>query len=102
MCLTLPLTLDPPVLPMLESDFSEMLFRRGPNQRFSCDLCDFTTDYKQSMSRHVKIHTGEKPFTCDRCGRQFRHKNSLGYHRSSQNCVPPDERPVEATTGNST
>ena len=50
-------------------------------------LKEFTTRW--SFTRHVKIHSGVKPFTCNHCNKQFIQKCSLTRHEQTH----LDERP---------
>lgn len=38
-------------------------------RRFMCDVCGKTFTQKVNMQQHVKQHTGDKPHTCDKCGK---------------------------------
>lgn len=40
------------------------LFSRG----YVCFACNYSTPHKNSLGRHVRIHTGRKPHNCDECG----------------------------------
>ncbi|XP_052261905.1 zinc finger protein 84-like, partial [Dreissena polymorpha] len=46
-------------------------------------VCHFCTKFFPSKSRrerHMKSHTGERPFTCDVCGKTFQRKDHLRAH----------------------
>ncbi|GFS66042.1 hypothetical protein TNIN_85071 [Trichonephila inaurata madagascariensis] len=56
--------------------------------KFSCSFCGYITPYKTTMKNHIRKHTGERPFVCDICGRDFTRKQSLQLHHASH------EKPV--------
>ncbi|NXI96509.1 ZN679 protein, partial [Psophia crepitans] len=53
----------------------------GPN-RHACDACGKSFSRDSSLSRHLKIHLGEKPFTCSNCRRSFLCSSTLKDHRT--------------------
>ncbi|CAG0899232.1 unnamed protein product, partial [Darwinula stevensoni] len=48
-----------------------------------CGLCDYRSDKRLHVIRHVRTHTGAKPYSCQECGRSFSQKTNLTRHRSS-------------------
>ncbi|XP_018115732.1 zinc finger protein 408 isoform X2 [Xenopus laevis] len=46
-----------------------------------CPVCRKMLANSCSLRNHMRIHSGDKPFTCSDCGAAFRHKSSLRVHK---------------------
>ncbi|XP_067111958.1 zinc finger and BTB domain-containing protein 8B [Osmerus mordax] len=59
-----------------------------PVKLHRCPFCPYAAKQKGILKRHVRCHTGERPFPCQLCGKRFTRQehlrsHALSVHRSS-------------------
>lgn len=55
------------------------------NAFFQCPHCTYASPDTFKLKRHLRIHTGEKPYECDVCQARFTQSNSLKAHKLVHN-----------------
>uniref|UniRef100_A0A7S0D0R5 C2H2-type domain-containing protein n=1 Tax=Amorphochlora amoebiformis TaxID=1561963 RepID=A0A7S0D0R5_9EUKA len=48
---------------------------------FVCSLCNKSFDNKYNLKRHLLIHTGEKAYRCEECGKRFTQRSGYTAHK---------------------
>ena len=69
-------------IPLVELDTD------GIERKHRCGECGRTFKEAYHLTRHILIHTGEKPFACSFCEKRFNRKDKLKLHTESQHSAP--------------
>eukprot|EP00093_Oithona_nana_P013552 13552.XXX_142509_144428_1 [CDS] Oithona nana genome sequencing. len=58
---------------------AHMKIHRAPEEHYNhpCDICGKKFTRPQHVARHKMLHTGERPFKCPKCPRQFTREDKL-------------------------
>uniref|UniRef100_A0A8C6LT35 C2H2-type domain-containing protein n=1 Tax=Nothobranchius furzeri TaxID=105023 RepID=A0A8C6LT35_NOTFU len=56
---------------------------------FACELCGKKYNRKTHLSSHMRVHTGQKPFACELCGKKFTHKANSNSHKAVHTGLKP-------------
>ena len=78
---------------------------KGKNSQMLTEECKYCLKrfaQKPSLNRHLRLHSGEKPYQCSVCLKKFTNKSSLLYHMKTQSHTQesPLSRPMPRIESN--
>ena len=78
----------------MEKERLQKEFERTKDGKFKCpykDICNYATRYRDNLHKHIRIHTDERPYRCDICGRNFK----LQHHCKAHMLTHPEMNGVQ-------
>ncbi|MFT7800849.1 hypothetical protein Z043-101989 [Arapaima gigas] len=64
-------------------------------KKFKCPYCSFSAMHQCILKRHMRSHTGERPYPCEICGKKFTRREHMKRHTlvASPRLRPRDQSP---------